>query len=95
MDLQEPVQQVQVAATVQDIINDHINGLSGYQIAEKYGLDTEKVKHIINEADRRLAFVPADENGNKTAPVDAVIEPIIQPLPEGENPEVGKVKGHK
>lgn len=95
MDLNEPVQQVQVAATVQDIINDHINALSGYQIAEKYGLDTDKVKQIINEADQRLAFVPADADGNKVAPVDAVVEPIIAPLPEGENPETGQVVGHK
>lgn len=95
MDLTEPIQQVQVAASVQDIVTDHINGLSGYQIADKYGLDTDKVKQIINEADRRLAFVPADKDGNKVAPVDAVVEPIIQPLPEGEGPTPGKVTGHK
>ncbi len=102
MDHNEPIIEVQKAATVQDIINDHlgneekrIHPLSGYQIAEKYGLDPEKVKQIISEADSRLAFVPADENGNKIAPVDSIVESIIQPLPEGENPEPGKGKGHK
>jgi len=95
MNPDEPIVEVQRAATVQDIVNDHVSGLGGYAIAEKYGLDTERVKQIISDADARLAFVPADENGNKQAPVDSIVESIIQPLPEGENPEVGKVKGHK
>lgn len=95
MDLNEPVQQIQRAATVQDIITDHINSLSGYQIAEKYGLDTDVVKRIISEADQRLAFVPAKEDGTKEAPIDAIIEPLIQPLPEGQNPEPMSTKGHK
>lgn len=95
MDANEPIVQVQKAATVQDIVEDHINGLSGYQIADKYGLDTDVVKRIINEQDQKLAFVPADANGNKVAPVDAVAEPVIEPLPEGQNPEVMSTKGHK
>lgn len=88
---EQPIQVVQKAATVEEIIADHINGLGGYAIAEKYGLETDKVKQIINEADQRLAFVPAGVE----APVDALPEAVVKPLAEGENPEVGSVKGHK
>lgn len=91
----EVVQEVQKAATVQDIITDHINALSGYQIADKYGLDTEKVKAIINDADRKGAFVPAGVDTNDLDVLPEHQDAIIQPLPEGENPEPGKVKGHK
>jgi len=90
----EPI-VVQKAATVEDIVADHIAGLGGYAIAEKYGLDTEKVKQIINDADQKLAFVPANEDGTKTAPVDAVIEPLVEPLEEGQDPDPKNPKGHK
>lgn len=102
MNPNEPIQQVQKAATVADIVNDHMGNeekrvmpLSGYQIAEKYGLDPERVKEVLAKADANLDFVPADKDGNKIPPVDSLYEPIIAPLKEGENPEVGKVKGHK
>jgi hypothetical protein len=87
--------QVQVSATVGDIINDHINGLSGYQIAAKYNIDTERVKKIISDADNRLAFVPPDENGHREAPVDFVGETLIEPLAEGEDPSPKNPRGHK
>lgn len=95
MNPDEPIVEVQRAATVQDIVTDHINGLGGYEIATKYGLDSERVKQIIADADVRLAFVPPDEQGNIIAPVDSLSDSVIKPLEEGENPEPGKVKGHK
>jgi len=95
MNPDEPVVQIQKAATVQDIVDAHIAGKSGYEIAEEYGLETDKVKQIIAEADSRLAFVPPNEDGEKVAPIDSVIEPVIEPLAEGQDPVPGQVKGHK
>lgn len=85
------VQEVQKAATVQDLVNDHINGLGGYEIAAKYGMDTERVKDILREANNRGAFVPAGTE----MPVDHVEEAAIVPLDEGEAPLAGSPKGHK
>jgi len=86
----EPI-QVQRGATMQDLVNDHINGLSGYAIAAKYGMDTEQVKRLINDADKRLMFVPKGQD----APIDAMSEPLIQPLAEGEDPSNKSPRGHK
>ena len=73
--------QVQKSASMQDIINDHMAGVSGYAIAEKYGLDTEKVKQLIDEADKAGKFIP---DGGKI-PVDSDVS-RIEPLVEGHNP---------
>lgn len=86
-----PVQPIQRAATMADIVKDHNLGLSGYAIAAKYGLDTEVVKRLINEANEKLMFVPK----GKEAPVDALGEPLIQPLAEGEEPSAKSPRGHK
>jgi hypothetical protein len=45
-------------ATTESITQDHINGLSGLAIAEKYGMDDEKVKSIIRDLDASGAFEP-------------------------------------
>lgn len=95
MNPEEPVQVIQKAATVQDIINDHMAGLSGYQIADKYGLDTERVKVIINDADRRGAFIPKEADVDNLDVLPENQDTLIQPLPEGEEPKPGSTKGHK
>lgn len=81
--MSEPI-QVQKSATVEEIVEDHINGLGGYAIAEKYGLDTDVVKRIIADADARHAFVPEGVE----PPVDSINDPVIVPLKEGEEPQV-------
>lgn len=45
-------------ATTENITEDHIKGLSGYAIAEKYGMDDEKVKVIIRDLEASGAFEP-------------------------------------
>jgi hypothetical protein len=70
-------------ATVGDIIRDHINGLGGYEIAEKYSLSTNKVQEIIFAADKAGKFIPA----GKQAPVDKIDDFVPEPLAEGENPK--------
>ena len=75
--------QVQKSASMKDIINDHMAGLSGYDIADKYGLDTEKVKELIAQADSEGKFIP----DGKEIPVDSQVS-RPEALKEGENPEV-------
>lgn len=83
MDPNEIVQEVvQKSATVQDIIDGHIAGLSGYAIAEKFGIDPEKVKEIIRDAEARGAFIP---KGVEQAA--DVVEDKVEALVEGVNPE--------
>lgn len=86
---------VQKQATVGDIINDHINGLGGYEISDKYGIDPKKVQEIIFAADAAGKFIPK----GSPVPVDKVTDtpaevteavvaaPAVEPLVEGENPE--------
>lgn len=89
MDNSQVVNQVvSRQATVGDIINDHIHGLGGYEIAEKYNLDPKKVQDIIFAADESGKLMPAGQ----PAPIDKVtdtpvIAPAVEPLQEGENPE--------
>lgn len=90
---------VQKQATVGDIINDHINGVGGYAIAEKYGLDPKKVQEIVFAADAAGKFIPkgaevpvdkvSDTPEPEVAPVEAVATPApaVDPIVEGENPE--------
>ena len=75
--------QVQKSASMQDIINDHMAGLSGYDIADKYGLDTEKVKELIAQADSEGKFI----HDGKEIPVDSQVN-RPEALKEGQNPEV-------
>lgn len=86
-------QVVSRQATVGDIINDHMNGVGGYAIAEKYNLDPFKVQEIIAAADAAGKFIPP----GAPVPVDKVTDtpeavpvaptPAVEPLVEGENPE--------
>lgn len=55
---------VQKQATRSDVIKDHIAGMGGYAIAEKYGLDTEKVKEILQQADAEGKFIPGGLGGD-------------------------------
>lgn len=72
---------VQKKATVKDILDAHIQGMGGYEIAEKFGIDTEKVKDIIRVADEEGKFIP----DGAAAPVDKVSD-NPEPLNEGVNP---------
>lgn len=74
---------VQQQATVGDIIDAHMHGMGGYAIAEKFGIDTEKVKQIIHDADVAGKFIPK----GAAVPVDKV-EDVPAPIEEGVNPEV-------
>ena len=74
-------EQVQRAASVQNIVDDHMAGVSGYAIADKYGMDTEKVKDIINKANDEGRFIP---DGFKPS---ADYSDTPKPLVEGENPD--------
>lgn len=75
-------EQVQRSATVQQIVDDHMAGVSGYDIADKYGMDTEKVKEIIQKANDEGKFIP---DGTKPS---ADFADAPKPLKEGENPKV-------
>ena len=74
---------------MQDIINDHMNGVSGYEIADKYGMDTEKVKKLIEQANQEGKFIP--ESGATDPLVRDIQQPKVpnpsQPLVEGVNPK--------
>ena len=72
--------EVQKQATVQDVIDKHMAGVGGYQIAEDLGMDTEKVKQIIQDANDSGKFIP--EGGVVTSQDDRVVA-----LEEGENPK--------
>lgn len=96
-------QVVSRQATVGDIINDHINGVGGYAIAEKYNLDPKKVQDIVFAADAAGKFIPA----GASVPVDKVTDtpaavvvappapevpaPAVDPLEEGDNPEPAQI----
>lgn len=87
-DTQVVNQVVQKQATVGDIVNDHINGVGGYEIAEKYGIDPMKIQQIIQDADAAGKFIPV----GSPVPIDKVTDtpvlaPAVEPLEEGENPE--------
>lgn len=73
--------QIQKSASLQQIIDDHLVGLSGYDIADKYGLDTEKVKQILQDANDEGKFIP----DGVTPSADFSDRPT--PLAEGVNPE--------
>jgi len=74
---------VQKQATVEQIIKDHMAGVGGYAIAEKYGMDTDKVKQIINEANDAGKFIP---DGVRPSADFSDDEPV-KPLVEGVNPD--------
>lgn len=59
---------VQKQATVKDILDGHMAGMSGLEIANKYGIDSERVKEIIRQADEEGRFIPPGESD----PVDKV-----------------------
>lgn len=75
---------VQKQATVGDIIEAHISGMGGYEIADKYGVDPEKVKMVIARADAAGKFIPEGVE----RPVDMLsdLPDLAQPLDEGINP---------
>lgn len=76
--------EVQKAASMQNIIDDHMAGVSGYAIAEKYDMDTEKVRLLIQEANDSGKFIPTSAGGEQyTSQHDRVVA-----LEEGKNPEV-------
>ena len=81
--------EVQKSTSMQDIIDDHMNGVSGYEIADKYGMDTEKVKQLIDQAEKEGKFIP--DSGATDPLVRDVQQPKVaspsQPLVEGVNPK--------
>lgn len=85
MDENAPVQVVQKQATVGELIKDYMNGKGITQIAEEYGVAPEKVRDVIQQADREGKFMPK----GSTASVDKVSD-TPEPLTEGENPPPGK-----
>lgn len=70
--------EIQKAASVEQIVADHIKGLGGYEIADKYGLDSEVVKDVIKAAEARGDLKPGAKPAEPAA---------TEPLAEGENPE--------
>lgn len=54
-------------ATTESITQDHIAGLSGYAIAEKYNMESEKVKIILRDLEEQGAFEPKEEVKEKKA----------------------------
>ena len=81
--------EVQRSATLEEIVADHMVGLSGYAIAEKYSMDTEQIKGILNQANEDGKFIP---DTGATDPIvrdsqQPVVTPSAQPLTEGENPK--------
>ena len=54
-------------ATTESITEDHIKGLSGYAIAEKYNMESEKVKIILRDLEEQGAFEPKEEVKEKKA----------------------------
>ncbi len=83
-------QVVQVKATVGNIVNDYINGMGGYAIADKYGLDTDKVANILRDADAAGKFIPK----GAPVPIDKVTD-TPAPIVEGNTPEPETVASSK
>lgn len=84
MDNDQPVDQViHKQATVGDIIQRYIHGKNAYDIAEEFGLDSEKVKEIILSANAAGKFRPegqADELDIPEAPA-APVAPAVEVAP--------------
>lgn len=89
-DMVDPV--VQKQATVGDIITDHITGLGGYQIAQKYGIDPEKVKKIVAQANEEGRFIPAGVEPEPEASDLAVENAKVAAASKDVEPVADKIK---
>lgn len=85
MDDNTPLNVVQKQATVGELITDYIAGEGITAIAEKYGLAPEKVRDVIQQADREGKLIPPGAE----VPIDKVSD-TPEPLVEGKNPEAEK-----
>lgn len=77
---------VQKSATVGDIIERYIKGISPLAIAEEFGLDVNKVGQLIHDAEAAGKFIPEGIEASIDKVTDTPKRKVPKPLVEGENP---------